>query len=125
GAAFEVRLLSRLRERPPAELTDRPLLDAGTDRPLGAPSGVRLVETSGVSVSNTAGVAPVRLPRRLNTGDDFALSAGRYYVDGILCENEQEVRYSQQPDFPDATTFGTAPFDAESLYLLYLDVWQR
>jgi hypothetical protein len=71
------------------------------------------------------GDAPVRLPRTPNLGDDFSLGAGRYYVDGILCENEQEVPYSAQPDFPEATKLGGAPFDVEGNYLLYLDVWQR
>jgi hypothetical protein len=50
--------------------------------------------------------------------DDFYLSAGRYYVDGIQCELEQAVLFSKQPDLPGQTlTAGT--------YLLYLDVWQR
>src|SRR6266513_167098 len=29
---------------------------------------------------------------------DFFLSAGHYYVDGILCENEWAIPYTAQPD---------------------------
>jgi hypothetical protein len=53
---------------------------------------------------------------------DFLISAGRYYVDGILCENEQLISYlsqSTQADLPNP-----API-VKGLYLVYLDVWQR
>jgi hypothetical protein len=107
GAAFKVTVLPRGSGGLPGEIVRRP-----TDG-----DETRIIDPSGV--------APIRLPRRPNIGDDFSLGAGRYYVDGILCENEQDVRYSAQPDFPEATKFGNAPFDEETLYLLYLDVWQR
>ncbi|MFL6257911.1 MAG: DUF6519 domain-containing protein, partial [Pyrinomonadaceae bacterium] len=83
-----------------------------------------LVGACGGPLKNAAfKVAPV-LPRGAG-GDDFTLGAGRYYVNGILCENELDVRYSAQPDFPGATTFGNAQLNVKGLYLLYLDVWQR
>ncbi|MBI2925743.1 MAG: hypothetical protein HYY24_08570 [Verrucomicrobia bacterium] len=50
---------------------------------------------------------------------DFLLSPGRYYVDGIQCELEQPVLFSQQADLPGATAV------ANGASLLYLDVWQR
>jgi hypothetical protein len=63
-------------------------------------------------------------------GGNLLIGAGRYYVDGILCENDADVLYSPgadasyaaQPDFP-----GTAlpPPEGPGLYLAYLDVWQR
>lgn len=62
---------------------------------------------------------------------DFLISAGRYYVDGILCENDQLTSYSGQPDLLDAMPvkdaslhYATPPQDT-GLYLIYLDVWQR
>ena len=55
----------------------------------------------------------------LATGD-FFLSAGRYYVDGIQCENEFAVPYTVQPD-----RFGVSVLTKNKSYLLYLDVWQR
>ena len=51
---------------------------------------------------------------------DFLISAGRYYVDGILCENEQLISYLTQPDLPNAP-----PIDQPGLYVVYVDVWQR
>jgi hypothetical protein len=53
---------------------------------------------------------------------DFLLGAGRYYVDGMLCENEQVVAYTAQPDLP-----GLAPLDVTQagFHIAYLDVWHR
>ncbi|TAL07374.1 MAG: hypothetical protein EPO07_00310 [Verrucomicrobia bacterium] len=50
---------------------------------------------------------------------DFLLSPGRYYVDGIQCELEQPILFSEQADLPGATLV------ANGANLLYLDVWQR
>jgi hypothetical protein len=55
------------------------------------------------------------------SAEGFAIGRGRYYVDGILCENEPAaVRYESQPDLPSPPelTVGTG-------YLVYLDVWER
>jgi hypothetical protein len=48
------------------------------------------------------------------------IGAGRYYVAGILCENDQTTRLDLQPDAPDQEL----P-DAAGLHLAYLDVWDR
>lgn len=51
----------------------------------------------------------------------FSIGTGRYYVDGILCENEQATTgYETQKDFPFPPDLkkGTG-------YLVYLDVWER
>ncbi|QXD15749.1 choice-of-anchor D domain-containing protein [Rhodocaloribacter litoris] len=48
------------------------------------------------------------------------IGAGRYYVDGILCENEAPVPVTAQPDLP-----GYALPEDAGLYLAYLDVWER
>jgi Family of unknown function (DUF6519) len=52
---------------------------------------------------------------------DFVLSKGHYYVDGILCENERDVHYSQQLDYPDARL----PPELKHHAIVYLDVWLR
>jgi hypothetical protein len=55
------------------------------------------------------------------------IGAGRYYVDGILCENEVEgLQYDAQPDLPSATAFADelAKLKA-SAAIVYLDVWER
>lgn len=54
---------------------------------------------------------------------DFHISAGRYYVDGILCENERSVLFSEQADFPGAA-LPSATSEVRQ-YFVYLDVWQR
>ena len=53
-------------------------------------------------------------------GDDFLISAGRYYVEGVLCENESPVTYRKQPDYRGETLSSTG-----GTYLAYLDVWLR
>jgi hypothetical protein len=55
---------------------------------------------------------------------DFWIGAGRYYVEGILCENETPVLFSRQPDFPGAAAQVGVPA-AHDQYLVYLDAWQR
>jgi hypothetical protein len=52
---------------------------------------------------------------------NFQITAGRFYVDGILCINDAPATYTTQPDLPGAT----AVSGAASLYVAYLDVWQR
>ncbi|MCX6047072.1 MAG: DUF6519 domain-containing protein [Chloroflexi bacterium] len=56
----------------------------------------------------------------LSNGAPPLIGAGRYYVDGILCENEQPLPLDQQPDLPGFTL----PTDA-GRYIAYLDLWQR
>lgn len=49
---------------------------------------------------------------------DFLIGKGHYYVDGVLCENEDYKLYSGQPDWsPEFLNLGT--------YLVYLVVWER
>lgn len=52
---------------------------------------------------------------------DFSISAGRYYVDGILCENDKEdLTYTSQEDYPTLIEL-----DKAHSYLVYLDVWEH
>jgi hypothetical protein len=56
-----------------------------------------------------------------NNGASLSISAGRAYVDGILCENEApNLLITAQPDLP-AFTLPTTPGD----YVAYLRVWER
>lgn len=52
---------------------------------------------------------------------DLLIQRGNYYVDGILCENEQDVLFSQQPYYP----VGGIPANLAERSIVYLDVWQR
>jgi Family of unknown function (DUF6519) len=51
---------------------------------------------------------------------NITISKGRFYVDGILVENETDLLFANQPDFNGTTL----PTDAGT-YIFYLDVWQR
>ncbi|HTP11305.1 MAG TPA: DUF6519 domain-containing protein [Anaerolineae bacterium] len=54
---------------------------------------------------------------------DLGVGAGRYYVDGVLCENDQDsCTYFAQDDFPREREEDQLPKDP---FLVYLDVWER
>jgi hypothetical protein len=55
-----------------------------------------------------------------SNGTNLTISAGRAYVDGILCENEQAVLITAQPDLP-GFQLPTAP----GAYIAYLEAWLR
>jgi Family of unknown function (DUF6519) len=56
----------------------------------------------------------------LTTGlGPFSISQGHYYVDGILCENDADVGYWEQP------AWYRQPKPATGSHLVYLDVWER
>ncbi len=58
----------------------------------------------------------------------FTIGKGRYYVDGILVENEADCTYASQPDYPpaenDALLAAIKQPDNQEFWL-YLDVWER
>jgi hypothetical protein len=62
-------------------------------------------------------------------GNGLTITAGRYYVDGILVENEEDCDYGQQPDYPlasgDALTAWLQKPTVSDQFWLYLDVWER
>jgi hypothetical protein len=66
-------------------------------------------------------------------GTKLLIGNGRYYVDGIMCENEKDAGYdrnaipgNQQPDLPDPKS-ALVLFKENNVEfgLVYLDVWQR
>lgn len=60
----------------------------------------------------------------VNNNGELVIGKGRFYVDGVLCENEGDAGYLQQPDLPDSPK----PADAlktQPLGIAYLDVWER
>lgn len=54
--------------------------------------------------------------------DDFLLGSGHYYVNGMLCENNKPIAYSQQIGFP---FLEDEQIDNDQAYLVFLDVWER
>lgn len=51
---------------------------------------------------------------------DITVGQGRYYVEGLLCENDAEISLTAQADLP----LYALP-TAEGVYAVYLDVWER
>ena len=49
--------------------------------------------------------------------NDFLIGDGRFYANGILCENESPLTYTNQ--------IGVAKLHGNKAYLAYLDVWER
>ncbi len=82
-------------------------------------SGFGVTTLAALSAAEQAYVQ-ARWPGFAESGGNFLLSSGRYYVDGLLVENEHAVPYALQPDLP-----GVQPLAAAGNYLLYLDVWER
>ena len=81
-------------------------------------SAFGVIPTGPLTPAEKAEIA-ARFPGWTAGAADPVLSAGRYWVNGILVENEATVPYTRQPDLP-----GTAPL-ADGSWLLYLDVWER
>jgi hypothetical protein len=58
-------------------------------------------------------------PKAGPQAQDFWISQGRYYVDGIMIENDDDVLYSMQADLPNPADLGS------NRLLVYLDLWER
>jgi Family of unknown function (DUF6519) len=57
---------------------------------------------------------------------DALISAGRYYVNGILVENHNPILYTEQPGYPFSENTTPEALKAWNRgMLVYLDVWQR
>src|SRR5215210_5364225 len=59
-------------------------------------------------------------------GKTLSIGAGRYYVDGILVENDALTDYQAQPDLPNVPDVLELLKNADTANgLVYLDVWER
>jgi Family of unknown function (DUF6519) len=59
-------------------------------------------------------------------GKTLQIGQGRFYADGILCENETAIPYLNQPDLPQLTDpFAAITAAHQSAAVVYLDVWER
>src|SRR6516164_7238754 len=64
------------------------------------------------------------------SGNSIQIGAGRYYVNGIFCENMDPLAYSQQPYLinpspTDATLLTGLAQGSISVIQVFLEVWQR
>jgi hypothetical protein len=91
--------------------------------------GTHRVDTEAADVIGPSGaprsgagfeLAPIESERSGELVGDFSISAGHYYVNGRLCENDAPVSYLNQPDPPHLNL----PIES-GVHLVYLDVWER
>jgi Family of unknown function (DUF6519) len=73
------------------------------------------VRAAGFEITDPDGYEP-----RVCQWDELTISRGRYYVDGILCENDSSVPLVAQPDLP-----GLPQPSQNGRYAVYLDVWSE
>ena len=81
-------------------------------------SGFHIVTAAAQLYAPEQALAANQNPPALAAGD-FYISAGRFYVDGILCENERICTWLTQPDLPAPQPPGAGT------YLVYLHAWLR
>ncbi len=86
------------------------------------------IHAAGFGVVSDPGLLPVAEKKALEESGklplqpgDFILTAGRAYVDGILCELERPILFSDQPDV--LPPGGKLP--PSGTYAVYLDAWER
>ncbi|MDQ6775604.1 MAG: DUF6519 domain-containing protein [Actinomycetota bacterium] len=65
------------------------------------------------------------------SGSEIMIGAGRYYVDGLLCENDASLSYDDQPYLLDPSHSAVdlltelARLQGHSVVQVYLEAWQR
>ena len=63
--------------------------------------------------------------RITSTGEDLLIGAGRYYVAGVIAENDAQRTFSNQPRLPGYVIPNAAEPANEGAYLAYLEVRER
>lgn len=59
-------------------------------------------------------------------GVGLLIGRGRYYVDGMLCENDADVAYTAQPDLPGVRNAADLLREGNAVFgLVYLEAWKR
>lgn len=59
-------------------------------------------------------------------GVGLLIGRGRYYVDGLLCENDEDISYVAQADLPGIEGARDVLQKSDALFgLVYLEVWKR
>jgi hypothetical protein len=123
GIVYELRVWGRART--PEEIGQAARPDSLSGREEGLLGNWRFDRGFGVTVDDRhphglrahLGDGRERRPRWVLRG--ARVGAGRYYVDGLLCANEERVVFTRQPDLPGAELPAAGP------HVFYLDVWER
>jgi hypothetical protein len=79
-------------------------------------------------INNLSGLSnekKTQLTNRLQY-EGYLIGKGNYYVEGVLCENEDYIPFAKQPDFTPELRLDTCEIQVDGgTYLAYLDVWER
>ncbi|MEA5621528.1 DUF6519 domain-containing protein [Nostoc sp. UHCC 0251] len=79
-------------------------------------------------INNLSGLSDeekIKLKNRLRS-QGYLIGKGNYYVEGILCENDDYIPFVEQPDFISKLRLDACEVEVEGgIYLAYLDVWER
>jgi hypothetical protein len=82
---------------------------------------IEMIGQSGTSIKNNGFLISLSAD-----GKSLTIGKGRFFVDGILCENEADVPFLSQPDLPKVPDpFQTVTGAQKTAGILYLDVWRR
>ena len=77
-----------------------------------------LIGPFGGPMGDECGFSIIQIEDELN---DFKIGKGRYYIKGVLCENEAELNYLRQ--LSPATQM--PPLAKDKAHFVYLDTWER
>ncbi|MBI1259053.1 MAG: hypothetical protein GC204_16410 [Chloroflexi bacterium] len=87
---------------------------------------IETVTVDAIGISGAPNYAPGFEIKADPTGMKLLIGQGRFYLDGFLCENEEEVAYEQQPDLIEPPALADLLTQAGTkTAIVYLDVWQR
>lgn len=90
--------------------------------PYGGPAGTagfKIITTKDQIDREEHGTSETKDELKRKLQHDVLISPGSYYVDGLLCQNNAYVRYSEQP-------FAAAAIDLSAgTHLFFLEAWER
>ncbi|MBX3329168.1 MAG: hypothetical protein KF722_02110 [Nitrospira sp.] len=79
-----------------------------------------------IGVSGAPTIDPGFLIQVDRDGVGLLIGQGRYYVDGLLCENDADISYMTQADLPGAEGARDVLQKSNAVFgLVYLEVWKR
>jgi hypothetical protein len=75
------------------------------------------------------GYCGFNIPDIAKDPNSFTIGSGRYYVDGVLCENEEQISFNEQRGYPFLDSLELVDIqkkiNTKSPMLIFLDVWER
>ncbi|MBK5124372.1 hypothetical protein IQ288_31545 [Burkholderia sp. R-69980] len=105
-------------------------LDSDANEQRAIDEHLRTIETLDIVGQSGAPVGAAGFEITLSASQALSISAGRYYVDGLLCENPAPLDYNSQPYLLHAqptlaSSLAALKSGAATAVQVYLKVWQR